>query len=70
MPCMSKEKAFQLISLSEEPEVGRTKKDEYTLFRSFYSEVSGKEASVETGEIFKEVLTVLAREEREGGKSN
>ncbi len=63
-------KAFQLISLSEEPEVGRTKKDEYTLFRSFYSEVSGKEASVETGEIFKEVLTVLAREEREGGKSN
>ncbi|MEK3951962.1 MULTISPECIES: exonuclease SbcCD subunit D [Psychrobacillus] len=63
-------KAFQLIGLSEEPEVGRTKKDEYTLFRSFYSEVSGKEASVETGEIFKEVLTVLAREEREGGKSN
>lgn len=63
-------KAFQLISLSEEPEVGRTKKDEYTLFRSFYSEVSGKEASVETGKIFKEVLTVLAREEREGGKSN
>lgn len=63
-------KAFQLISMSEEPEVGRTKKDEYTLFRSFYSEVSGKEASVETGEIFKEVLTVLAREEREGGKSN
>ncbi|MET0959861.1 MAG: exonuclease SbcCD subunit D [Psychrobacillus psychrotolerans] len=63
-------KAFQLISLSEEPEVGRTKKDEYTLFRSFYSEVSGKEASVETEEIFKEVLTVLAREEREGGKSN
>lgn len=63
-------KAFQLISLSEEPEVGRTKKDEYTLFRSFYSEVSGKEASVETREIFKEVLTVLAREEREGGKSN
>lgn len=63
-------KAFQLISLSEEPKVGRTKKDEYTLFRSFYSEVSGKEASVETGEIFKEVLTVLAREEREGGKSN
>lgn len=63
-------KSFQLISLSEEPEVGRTKKDEYTLFRSFYSEVSGKEASVETGEIFKEVLTVLAREEREGGKSN
>lgn len=63
-------KAFQLIGLSEEPEVGRTKKDEYTLFRSFYSEVSGKEASVETEEIFKEVLTVLAREEREGGKSN
>ncbi|SFQ40837.1 Exodeoxyribonuclease I subunit D [Psychrobacillus psychrotolerans] len=63
-------KAFKIISLSEEPEVGRTKKDEYTLFRSFYSEVSGKEASVETGEIFKEVLTVLAREEREGGKSN
>ena len=63
-------KAFQLMSLSEELEVGRTKKDEFTLFRSFYSEVSGKEASVETEQIFKEVLTVLAQEEREGGKSN
>ena len=63
-------KAFQLISLSEEQEVGRTKKDEFTLFHSFYYEVSGKEASEETEQIFKEVLTLLAQEEREGGKAN
>jgi len=64
-------KVFQLIGLSEEREGGRTKKDEFTLFRSFYSEVSGKEATEETEQIFKDVLTSLAHEEREGGgKSN
>jgi len=63
-------KAFQLIGLSEEKEVGRTKKDPFTLFRSFYTEVSGKEVSEETEQIFKDVLTLLAQEEREGGKSN
>ncbi|MFJ7825750.1 exonuclease SbcCD subunit D [Psychrobacillus sp. NPDC096623] len=63
-------KAFQLIARSEEKEVGRTKKDEFTLFRSFYTEVSGKEASEETEQIFKDVLTLLAQEEREGGKIN
>ncbi|MCZ8540855.1 exonuclease SbcCD subunit D [Psychrobacillus psychrodurans] len=63
-------KSFQLMGLSKEQEVGRTKKDEFTLFRSFYTEVSGKEASEETEQIFKEVLTLLAQEEREGGKIN
>ncbi|QUG39956.1 exonuclease SbcCD subunit D [Psychrobacillus sp. INOP01] len=63
-------KAFQLIGLSEEQEIRRTKKDEFTLFRSFYTEVSGKEASEETEQIFKDVLTLLAQEEREGGKTN
>ncbi|SDO20335.1 Exodeoxyribonuclease I subunit D [Psychrobacillus sp. OK028] len=63
-------KAFQLMALSEEKKVGRMKKDEFTLFRSFYTEVSGKEASEETEQIFKDVLTVLAQEEREGGKTN
>ncbi|MEK3979343.1 exonuclease SbcCD subunit D [Psychrobacillus sp. FSL K6-2836] len=63
-------KAFQLIGLQEKQEVGRTKKDEFTLFRSFYTEVSGKEASEETEQIFKDVLTLLAQEEREGGKTN
>ncbi|WP_277587352.1 exonuclease SbcCD subunit D [Psychrobacillus antarcticus] len=63
-------KAFQLLGFSEETEVGRSKKDDFTLFRSFYTEVSGKEASEETEQIFKDVLTLLAREEREGGKTN
>lgn len=62
-------KVFQLMGLSKEKEVGRTKKDEFTLFRSFYTEVSGKEASEETEQIFKDVLTLLAQEEREGGKT-
>lgn len=63
-------KTFQIMGLSEGEKVGRTKKDDFTLFRSFYTEVSGKEASEETEQIFKDVLTLLAQEEREGEKSN
>lgn len=63
-------KAFQLIGSSEEKDLPRTKKDEFTLFRSFYTEVSGKEVSEKTEQLFKDVLALLAQEEREGGKVN
>ncbi|MFJ7972649.1 exonuclease SbcCD subunit D [Psychrobacillus sp. NPDC096389] len=45
----------------------RRKMDDFTLFQSFYEEVSGKIPTEETEALFKEVLGQTIIEEREGG---
>lgn len=60
-------KVFKSITSNEKEQVSRRKTDDFTLFQSFYTEVSGKEPSDETENLFKEVLEGLMIEEREGG---
>ncbi|WP_342599672.1 exonuclease SbcCD subunit D [Psychrobacillus sp. FSL H8-0483] len=61
-------KVFQSAVQGREKEQSSRKKiDNFTLFQSFYTEVSGKEPSEETEKLFKEVLTSMMHEEREGG---
>ncbi|MEK4484086.1 exonuclease SbcCD subunit D [Psychrobacillus sp. FSL H8-0484] len=61
-------KVFQSAVQGREKEQSSRKKiDNFTLFQSFYTEVSGKKPSEETEKLFKEVLTSMMHEEREGG---
>ena len=60
-------KVFQSPVLrAEEGQISRRKMDDVALFQSFYTEVSGKKPSEETEKLFKEVLTSLMNDEREG----
>ncbi|MFC3039786.1 exonuclease SbcCD subunit D [Virgibacillus xinjiangensis] len=61
-------KHFQSIAKQTEDgmeKVERTKMSDMELFRAFYQEVKGEEASAETEEIFREVLDDLLKEENE-----
>ncbi|MEI4771571.1 exonuclease SbcCD subunit D [Psychrobacillus sp. FJAT-51614] len=60
-------KVFKSITTNEKEQVSRRKTDDFTLFQAFYTEVSGKEPSEETENLFQEVLGSLMIEEREGG---
>ena len=61
-------KSFRASIIAGEKESSsRQKMDDLALFQSFYAEVSGKTPSVETEQLFKEVLTDLMDNEREGG---
>lgn len=60
-------KGFQSIGLGKtEGQISRHKMDDFTLFESFYKEVKGQSPTEETKELFKEVLSGLMLEEREG----
>ncbi len=61
-------KVFQSFGIgkAEEPK-SRHKMDDLMLFESFYEEIKGQTPAEETKELFKEVLSGLMLEEREGG---
>lgn len=63
-------KVFQSTVLEGETEPSsRRKMDDFTLFQSFYAEISGKVPSEETEQLFKDVLASMMQDEREGGDS-
>ena len=53
-------------SLLQNEAVSRRKMDSLSLFRAFYEEVKGEKATVETTDIFKDVLQEFLREESSG----
>lgn len=61
-------KVFQSFGIgkTEEPK-SRHKMDDLMLFESFYQEIKGQSPAEETKELFKEVLSGLMLEDREGG---
>lgn len=61
-------KVFQSTVLEGETgQSSRRKMDDFTLFQSFYAEISGKVPSEETEQLFNDVLTSMMHDEREGG---